>query len=153
MYNKAILIGRMTADPELKQTKSGIFTTTFCIAVDRRFKGQDGERNADFINIVAWRQTAEFVCKYFHKGDAIGIDGNIQVRSYEDLHGNTLISVPVVADHIFFVGSKREDKPSERYRYVSFPDFPPAQPAHPVQQEAQQVDFEDVTGYFTDIPF
>ena len=81
MFNKAILIGRLTADPELKQTTSGIYLVNFQIAVDRRFKGQDGERKADFITIVCWRQQAEFVSKYFHKGDAIGIEGTMYVPS------------------------------------------------------------------------
>lgn len=106
MYNKAILIGRLTADPELKQTQSGIFVTNFSIAVDRRFSGRDSERKADFINIVVWRQSAEFVNKYFHKGDAIGIEGSIQVRQYEDKDGNRRTAVEVVADNVFFVGGK-----------------------------------------------
>ena len=106
MFNKAILIGRLTADPELKQTTSGIYLVNFQIAVDRRFKGQDGERKADFITIVCWRQQAEFVAKYFHKGDPIGIDGSIQTRSYEDRQGNKRTAFEVVADNVFFVGGK-----------------------------------------------
>ena len=73
MFNKAILIGRLTADPELKQTQSGISVCSFSIAVDRRFSGRDSERKTDFINITSWRQQAEFVCRYFHKGDVIGV--------------------------------------------------------------------------------
>ena len=84
MFNKAILIGRLTADPELKQTTAGTYLVNFRIAVDRRFKSQDGERKADFITIVCWRQQAEFVAKYFHKGDPIGVEGSIQTRDYED---------------------------------------------------------------------
>lgn len=106
MFNKAILIGRLVADPELRQIPSGAYVTTFRIAVDRRFKGQDGERKADFIDIVSWRQQAEFVCKYFHKGDAIGIDGSIQTRNYEDRNGNKRTAFEVVADNVFFVGGK-----------------------------------------------
>lgn len=105
MYNKAILIGRLTAEPELKATGSGVHVTSFPIAVDRRFK-QDGERKADFINIQVWRQQAEFVCKYFHKGDPIGIEGSIQVRQYEDKTGAKRTAVEVVADNVFFVGGK-----------------------------------------------
>lgn len=106
MFNKAILIGRLTADPELKQTGSGTYVVNFQIAVDRRFKSQDGERKADFITIVCWRQQAEFVAKYFHKGDPIGIDGSIQTRNYEDRQGNKRTAVEVVADNVFFVGGK-----------------------------------------------
>ena len=106
MFNKAILIGRLVADPELRQIPNGTYVTTFRIAVDRRFKSQDGERKADFIDIVSWRQQAEFVCRYFHKGDAIGIDGSIQTRSYEDRQGNKRTAFEVVADNVFFVGGK-----------------------------------------------
>lgn len=106
MFNKAILIGRLTADPELKQTGSGIHVTGFSIAVDRRFSGKDAEKKADFININAWRQQAEFVCKYFHKGDAIGIEGSIQTRNYEDKNGNKRTAVEVQAENVFFVGGK-----------------------------------------------
>lgn len=106
MFNKAILIGRLTADPELKATGAGAHVTGFSVAVDRRFSGKDGERKADFINITAWRQQAEFVCKYFHKGDAIGIEGSIQTRNYEDKTGAKRTAVEVVADNVFFVGGK-----------------------------------------------
>lgn len=107
MFNKAILIGRMTADPELKQTQSGISVCSFRIAVDRRYSGRDGgERKADFIDITTWRQQAEFVNRYFHKGDPIGIEGSIQTRSYEDRNGNKRTAVEVVADNVFFVGGK-----------------------------------------------
>ena len=105
-FNKAILIGRITADPELKRTNTGISVVSFSLAVDRRFSGRDGERKADFINITAWRQQAEFVCKYFHKGDAMGVEGSIQTRNYEDKSGNKRTATEVVADNIFFVGGK-----------------------------------------------
>ena len=95
MFNKAILIGRLVADPELRQIPNGTYVTTFRIAVDRRFKSQDGERKADFIDIVSWRQQAEFVCRYFHK-----------TRSYEDRQGNKRTAFEVVADNVFFVGGK-----------------------------------------------
>ena len=105
MFNKAILIGRLTADPELKSTQSGTSVVTFSIAVDRRFS-RDGERKADFITIVAWQQRAEFVSKYFHKGDPIGVEGSIQTRNYEDRSGSKRVAVEVVADNLFFVGGK-----------------------------------------------
>ena len=107
MFNKAILIGRLTADPELKQTQSGISVSSFRIAVDRRYTSRDsGERKADFIDITTWRQQAEFVNRYFHKGDPIGIEGSIQTRNYEDRNGNKRTAVEVVADNVFFVGGR-----------------------------------------------
>lgn len=112
MFNKAILIGRLTSEPELKTTQSGTYVCSITLAVDRRFKDQSGERKADFINIVAWRQAAEFVSRYFGKGDPLGVEGSIQTRQYEDRQGNKRTAVEVVADNIFFVGGKqtREEK-------------------------------------------
>lgn len=104
MFNRAILIGRLTADPELKQTQSGISVCSFSIAVDRRFSGRDSERKTDFINITSWRQQAEFVCRYFHKGDVIGVEGSIQTRNYEDKNGNKRTATEIVTDNVFFTG-------------------------------------------------
>lgn len=102
MFNKAILIGRITADPELKRTNTGISVVSFSLAVDRRFSGRDGERKADFINITAWRQQAEFVCKYFHpKATAMGVEGSIQTRNYEDKSGNKRTATEVVGRQHF----------------------------------------------------
>lgn len=109
MYNKAILIGRLTATPELKRTQAGTSVTSFTLAVDRRFSGKDGDRKADFINCTAWRGTAEFICKHFGKGDPLGVEGSIQTRSYEDKNGNKRTAVEVVAENVFFVGSKKSD--------------------------------------------
>jgi len=146
MFNKAILIGRLTADPELKQTPSGIYLVNFRIAVDRRFKSQDGERKADFINIVCWRQQAEFVAKYFHKGDPIGVEGSIQTRDYEDRQGNKRNAVEVVADNVFFVSSKSSS---------AAPAVQPAAPAPaaPVAYSSGAIsDFEEVETD-NDLPF
>ena len=108
--NKVILIGNMTCDPELKTTQSGISTTRFTIAVQRRFASkQEGQPTADFINIVAWRQTAEFVCKYFNKGKPILVCGAIQVRDYTDKDGNKRYVTEVVADEVGFVESKNSE--------------------------------------------
>lgn len=111
MFNIAILTGRMTADPELKTTPSGTSVCSFTIAVERRFK-QGEERQADFVNIVAWRQTAEFVSKFFAKGSMIGIEGSIQTRKYQDKNGNNRTAFEVVANNVQFVESKK-DKPTE----------------------------------------
>ncbi|MEI3013703.1 MAG: single-stranded DNA-binding protein [Ruthenibacterium lactatiformans] len=88
MLNVIALMGRLVADPELRHTPNGIATCTFRIAVDRNFVRAGEERKADFIDIVAWRQSAEFVCKYFHKGNLIAVNGSLQTRNYEDKNGN-----------------------------------------------------------------
>ena len=112
MFNLVVLTGRLTADPELKTTPSGVSVTSFSIAVERRYK-QGEEKQADFINIVAWRQTAEFVSKYFSKGSMIGIEGSIQTRKYQDKDGNNRTAFEVVANNVQFVGSKQSEGASE----------------------------------------
>lgn len=107
MFNIVVLTGRLTADPELKTTPNGISVTSFSIAVGRRYRaGEDAQ--ADFINIVAWRQTAEFISKYFKKGSMIGIEGSIQTRKYTDKNGNNRTAFEVVANNVQFVESKRD---------------------------------------------
>ena len=104
--NKVILAGRLTADPELKTTPSGLSVTSFTVAVDRRF-GKD--KQTDFISCVAWRQTAEFISRYFHKGSMIAINGSIQQRQYTDKNGNKRRSAEVVADSVYFADNRRPD--------------------------------------------
>ena len=111
--NKVVLCGRLTADPELKQTTSGIAVVSFTLAVNRRFqaKGADGapaQQQADFISVVAWRQTAEFISRYFRKGSALCITGSIQTRSWQDQQGQKRYATEVVADEAMFVDSKNE---------------------------------------------
>ncbi|MCL2033568.1 MAG: single-stranded DNA-binding protein [Oscillospiraceae bacterium] len=106
MYNKAVLVGRLTADPELKSTPNGISVTSFSIAVSRAFAPKGGERQTDFLDIVAWRQTAEFICRYFTKGKAILIEGAIQTRTYVDKNGQNRRAWEIVADSAHFVESK-----------------------------------------------
>lgn len=105
MYNRSILIGRLVADPELRTTPNGVNVSTFRIAVDRPYS-KNAEKKADFITIVAWRQQADFVCRYFSKGKAIGVEGSIQTRDYTDKEGNKRNAFEVVADRVFFVESK-----------------------------------------------
>lgn len=112
MFNCVILSGRLTADPELKTTPNGVSVCTFSIAVERRYK-QGEERQADFINIVAWRSSAEFVSKYFNKGSMIGIEGSIQTRKYQDKDGNNRTAFEVVANNVQFVESKRSEGEGE----------------------------------------
>ena len=111
MFNLVVLTGRLTADAELKTTANGIPVTTFSIAVERRYRSGE-ERQADFINIVAWRQTAEFITKYFKKGNMIGIEGSIQTRRYEDKNGNSRTAFEVIANNVQFVESKRDSAPA-----------------------------------------
>ena len=107
MFNLVVLTGRLTADPELKTTSNGLSVTTFSIAVDRRYRSGE-ERQTDFINIVAWRQSAEFITKYFKKGSLIGIEGSIQTRRYQDKNGNNRTACEVVVNNVQFVESKRD---------------------------------------------
>ena len=105
-FNKVILIGNMTADPELKQTASGLSVCSFTIAINRRFtKGEQGQQSVDFINIVTWRQSAEFVCRYFKKGNPILICGQLQTRTWTDNQGQKRYATEVVADEVSFVAS------------------------------------------------
>ncbi len=108
MLNKAILMGRLTADPEPRHTQSNIPVTSFTLAVDRTF-GQD--KQTDFLDIVAWRNTAEFVSKWFRKGMLVAVSGRIQTRTWEDKQGNKRKSVEVVADEAFFAESKKDSAP------------------------------------------
>jgi single-strand DNA-binding protein len=115
--NKVVLAGRITADPELKQTTSGISVLSFTIAVNRSYvsKGSEQERQADFINVVAWRQTAEFISKYFRKGSAICVTGSIQTRSWQDQQGQRRYATEVVADEAMFVESRGEGANAQSY--------------------------------------
>ena len=108
MLNKAILMGRLTKDPELKYTPSNVAVTTFTLAVDRNFARQGEQRQTDFINIVAWRQTAEFVSKYFTKGQLVAVSGSIQTRTWDDNEGKRHYVTEVVADDVYFAESKRD---------------------------------------------
>ncbi len=128
--NKAILIGRLTADPELRQTPTGVNVTSFTVAVDRR--GKSGEdKQTDFIPCVAWRTTADFIARYFKKGNSIGLCGQIQVRSYNDRNGTKKYATEVICDEAFFVESKSAQpatnvNPAEAYvpeAYTSAPSF------------------------------
>lgn len=112
MLNKIILMGRLTRDPELRRTGSGTAVTSFSIACDRDFKGQNGEKETDFIDVVAWRNTAEFASKYFTKGRMAVVEGRLQMRDWTDKDGNKRRSAEVVADSVYFGDSKRDDAPA-----------------------------------------
>ena len=117
MLNVAVIMGRLVADPELRHTSSDLAVTSFTVAVDRRFSRDANERQTDFIDVVAWRQTAEFVCRYFQKGSMIAVNGSIQTRIYEDKNGNKRKSVEIVAENVSFTGSKKETGTSNNNRY------------------------------------
>lgn len=124
-FNKAILIGNMTADPELKQTASGISVCSFSIAVNRRF-AKEGEQNVDFINIVAWRNQAEFITRYFKKGMPILICGQIQTRTWTDNQNVKRYATEVVADEVSFVQSKESEKNESSAPSANVPYIPDA---------------------------
>lgn len=107
MLNESILMGRLTANPEVRYTQSGTPVATFCLAVERDFNGPNGEREADFVDIVAWRKTAEFVRDYFKKGQMMAVKGGIQTRTYTDKDGKKRKAVEVVADRVYFAEGKR----------------------------------------------
>ena len=108
MLNKIFIMGRLTRDPELRRTQSGTPVTSFSLAVDRDFKSQSGEKETDFIDVVAWRSTAEFVAKYFTKGRMAVVEGRLQIRDWTDKDGNKRRAAEVVADNIYFGDSKRD---------------------------------------------
>lgn len=108
MLNTAIIMGRLTADPELRTTNTGLAVTTFTVAVDRGYVRAGEQRQADFINCVAWRQQAEFITKYFQKGSMIAVQGSIQTRSYDDRNGNKRYVTEIVVNNVSFCGSKAE---------------------------------------------
>ena len=108
MLNKIFIMGRLTRDPELRRTQSGTPVTSFSLAVDRDYKSQSGEKETDFIDVVAWRSTAEFVSKYFTKGRMAVVEGRLQIRAWQDKDGNNRRSAEVVADNVYFGDSRRD---------------------------------------------
>ena len=109
MLNKVVIMGRFTKDPELRRTGSGTAVTSFSLACDRDFKSQSGEKETDFIDVVAWKNTAEFVSKYFSKGRMAVVEGRLQIRDWTDKAGNKRTTAEVVADNVYFADSKRSE--------------------------------------------
>ena len=130
MLNKIILMGRLTHDPELRRTQNGTAVTGFSLAVERDFKDEDGKRATDFIDIVAWRNTAEFVSKYFTKGRMAVVSGRLQIRNWTDKEGNKRRSAEVVADNVYFGDSKR-DAAGDNGGYSPAPSYGYSAPAAP----------------------
>lgn len=146
MLNVVALTGRLVEDPELKTTTNGVSVCSFRIAVDRDYAPQGQERKADFINVVAWRGTAEFVAKFFRKGQMIAVNGSIQTRQYEDRRGNKRTAVEVVAGSVSFCGSKA-DHPGEKANPQTYPatSQPPQRDAQTPPQAYQRQEYEQQT--------
>lgn len=144
MLNNTILMGRLTADPELKHTTTGVAVTRFTLAVDRNYVKSGTERQTDFIDIVAWRSTAEFVSKYFHKGQLVAVQGSIQTGSYQDREGNKRRSFEVVADNVYFAEAKRDS-------YTNT-DKQPSQNSYSDTSDVAQSYTNGNTGDFEEIP-
>lgn len=135
MLNKIVLMGRMTADPELKRTNGGTSVTSFTIAVDRDFKSRNGEKETDFVNCVAWRGTAEFISKHFHKGSMAVVAGSLQSRQY-DKNGEKRTVWEVLVDNIYFADSKKSD--SSQQQNENFASL-----SNKVNQEFSEIGEED----------
>jgi single-strand DNA-binding protein len=131
-------MGRLTHEPELKSTGTGVFVCSFRLAVERCSKDQNGERKTDFIQCVAWRQTAEFVSKYFRRGSMIAVQGSVQVRGYEDKKGNKREAVEVVVEQASFTGEKTHGNALPSVTPEAGRFSPPQEPAKPAQQKTYQ---------------
>ncbi len=143
MINIVALMGRLTYEPELRTTPSGVSVLRFQVACDRNYQKSGAERQADFIDCVAWRQTAEFISRYFHKGSMIAVEGTIQTSNYTDKDGNNRKQIEVLANNVSFCGSKAESNTGN-------PAF--AQPA-PSYASADNSDFEEIVDDDDDLPF
>ena len=152
MLNHIVLMGRLTRDPELRHTGSGIPVASFSLAVDRDFANKEtGERTCDFIDVVAWRQSAEFVCRYFTKGSMIIVQGSIQTRTYQDRNGNNRKAVEIVADNCMFGESKRSSSAAPSNDSYAPRAAVPTEPA-PAYQSGSADSFEEIP-MDDDLPF
>lgn len=163
--NKVILMGRLVRDPELRQTPTGVSVARFTIAVNRRFVGKDAQQTADFISCTAWRQTAEFICRYFQKGGMIAVVGSIQTRSWDDRDGKRQYATDVVVDEAYFTGSKG-DSGVQGGAYQGGNQSYGQQPQQPMFNNSQggveptfgggdfdEMDFANIDGSEDDLPF
>ena len=147
MINSIVIMGRLTYEPELRATPSGVSVVRFQVAVDRSYQKAGEDRKTDFIDCTAWRQTAEFVCKYFHKGSMIAVEGSLQTDNYTDQNGEKRKSVQLVASQVSFCGSKAESGTTGANSNPAF-----AQPA-PSYASADNSDFEEIVDDDDDLPF
>lgn len=144
-FNKVILIGNLVSDPELKKTPGGVSVTSIRIAVGRRFKNSEGGQDTDFLDVVAWRQTAEFICKYFSKGRPILVCGALQSRSWTDNNGQKRYNVEVVADEVSFVDKKSDSGMAPR-------EFQTQSEPAPYSSSLGEVSYEEMSTD-DDLPF
>ena len=147
--NSVCLMGRLTGDPELKTTQSGVSVTSFSVAVDRAYRSKDSERQTDFINCVAWRQTAEFISRYFRKGQRIALQGSLQSRKYTANDGSQRTVYEVVVDNAFFCESKAGNAAGAPSYDSQIPQYSEAKPAF---STANSGDFEEILTD-EDLPF
>lgn len=160
MLNHIVLMGRLTRDPELRRTGSGVAVASFTLAVDRDYAAQGAEKETDFVDIVAWRNTAEFVSKYFAKGRMAVVTGRLQIRNWKDKEGNKRRSAEVVADNVYFGDSKRDNADGGSFNQSqgyakSFNQVPQQQPAYQAPQNvsAAPSDFSMLSDDDPDLPF
>lgn len=139
MLNHVVLMGRLTADPELRTTPNGTSCCSFTLAVERNYSAKGEERQTDFINIVAWRNTAEFICKYFEKGQLVALEGSIQTRKYKDKQGNNRTAFEVIAQSVYFAESKKKENAEPKESAQPFP--------------IDENDFEEIETDESDLPF
>lgn len=153
MLNRIVIMGRLTRDPELRRTQNGTAVTSFSVAVDRDFKSREsGEKATDFIDVVAWRQTAEFVCQYFTKGRMAVVEGRLQILDWTDKDGGKRRSAEVVADNVYFGDSKRDGGDNSGYN----PGYAPAPASHsaaPSNFSASGSDFAEIGEDDGELPF
>ena len=153
MLNRIIIMGRMVADPELRTTPGGVTVATVRLAVDRDFRNkQTGERETDFINVVAWRQTAEFVSRYFAKGRMAVVEGRLQIRPYTDRDGNKRTAAEVVAENVYF-GDSRRDGDSGSYAPPPFAQSAPASSSGGYAAPTGEDQFAELADDDGDLPF
>ena len=160
MLNHIVLMGRLTRDPELRRTGSGVAVASFTLAVDRDYAAQGAEKETDFVDIVAWRNTAEFVSKYFTKGRMAVVTGRLQIRNWQDKEGNKRRSAEVVADNVYFGDSKRDNADGGSFNQSqgyaqSFNQVPQHHPAYQAPQNVSDApsDFSMLSDDDPDLPF
>ena len=151
MLNHIVLMGRLTRDPELRRTGSGVAVASFTLAVDRDYAAQGAEKETDFVDIVAWRSTAEFVSKYFSKGRMAVVSGRLQIRNWQDKEGNKRRSAEVVADNVYFGDSKRDAEAGAAPSYGQGGGYSQSYGAAPAP--APSSDFAMLEGDDAELPF
>jgi single-strand DNA-binding protein len=157
MLNQMILMGRLTRDPELRRTGSGLAVASFCVACERDYPNKDtGEKEVDFIDCVAWRQTGEFVSKYFTKGSMIVVSGRLQIRTWTDKDGNKRKTAEIVADNVYFGESKKRDSSADtmpNYYGDSYGNYAPLPPRYNTGIKPAVSDFAMLDDDDAQLPF